>query len=34
VFLQATCDNPRDLAVPGQKYTFGVVKAAVDKALS
>jgi transaldolase/glucose-6-phosphate isomerase len=28
VFLQITCDEPRDLAVPGQKYTFGVVKAA------
>jgi transaldolase/glucose-6-phosphate isomerase len=28
VFLQVTCDNPKDLAVPGQKYTFGVVKAA------
>jgi transaldolase/glucose-6-phosphate isomerase len=28
VFLQITCDDARDLAVPGQKYTFGVVKAA------
>jgi len=28
VFLQITCDNPKDLSVPGQKYTFGVVKAA------
>jgi len=28
VFLQITCDDPEDLAVPGQKYTFGVVKAA------
>ena len=28
VFLQVTCDDPADLAVPGQKYTFGVVKAA------
>ena len=28
VFLQITCDNAMDLAVPGQKYTFGVVKAA------
>ncbi|HEY1258578.1 MAG TPA: transaldolase, partial [Stellaceae bacterium] len=28
VFLQITCDDPQDLAVPGQKYTFGVVKAA------
>ena len=28
VFLQLTCDDPEDLNVPGQKYTFGVVKAA------
>jgi transaldolase/glucose-6-phosphate isomerase len=28
VFLQITCDDGADLAVPGQKYTFGVVKAA------
>jgi transaldolase / glucose-6-phosphate isomerase len=28
VFLQITCDDVNDLAVPGQKYTFGVVKAA------
>jgi transaldolase / glucose-6-phosphate isomerase len=28
VFLQITCDDAFDLAVPGQKYTFGVVKAA------
>ena len=28
VFLQVTCEDARDLAVPGQKYTFGVVKAA------
>ncbi len=28
VFLQVTCDDTADLAVPGQKYTFGVVKAA------
>jgi glucose-6-phosphate isomerase len=28
VFLQVTCDDAEDLAVPGQKYTFGVVKAA------
>jgi transaldolase/glucose-6-phosphate isomerase len=28
VFLQVTCDDARDLPVPGQKYTFGVVKAA------
>ncbi len=28
VFLQVTCDDPLQLPVPGQKYTFGVVKAA------
>jgi len=28
VFLQITCDDPADLPVPEQKYTFGVVKAA------
>jgi len=28
VFLQVTCDDAKDLPVPGQKYTFGVVKAA------
>ena len=28
VFLQITCDDANDLPVPGQKYTFGVVKAA------
>ncbi len=28
VFLQITCDEPDDLPVPQQKYTFGVVKAA------
>jgi transaldolase/glucose-6-phosphate isomerase len=28
VFLQITCDDASDLQVPGQKYTFGVVKAA------
>jgi transaldolase/glucose-6-phosphate isomerase len=28
VFLQVTCDDARDVAVPGQKYTFGIVKAA------
>jgi transaldolase/glucose-6-phosphate isomerase len=28
VFLQITCDDASDLGVPGQKYTFGVVKAA------
>jgi len=28
VFLQVTCEDAADLPVPGQKYTFGVVKAA------
>ena len=28
VFLQVTCDDAADVPVPGQKYTFGVVKAA------
>jgi glucose-6-phosphate isomerase len=28
VFLQITCDDALDLPVPGQRYTFGVVKAA------
>ena len=28
VFLQITCDEAVDLQVPGQRYTFGVVKAA------
>jgi transaldolase/glucose-6-phosphate isomerase len=28
VFLQITCDDQADLEVPGQKYSFGVVKAA------
>jgi transaldolase / glucose-6-phosphate isomerase len=28
VFLQITCENAVDVPVPGQKYTFGVVKAA------
>jgi transaldolase/glucose-6-phosphate isomerase len=28
VFLQITCDDVADLPVPGQRYTFGVVKAA------
>jgi transaldolase / glucose-6-phosphate isomerase len=28
VFLQVTCDDPVQLPVPGQKYTFGIVKAA------
>jgi hypothetical protein len=28
VFLQITCDDANDLPVPGQRYTFGTVKAA------
>jgi transaldolase/glucose-6-phosphate isomerase len=28
VFVQITCDDAGDVPVPGQKYTFGVVKAA------
>jgi transaldolase / glucose-6-phosphate isomerase len=28
VFLQITCEDPEDLPVPGQSYTFGIVKAA------
>jgi transaldolase/glucose-6-phosphate isomerase len=28
VFLQITCDDARDLPVPGRRYTFGVIKAA------
>ncbi len=28
VFLQVTCDDANDLAVPGQNYTFGIVKSA------
>jgi transaldolase/glucose-6-phosphate isomerase len=28
VFLQITCDDPRDLPVPRAKFSFGVVKAA------
>ena len=28
VFLQITCDDAADLPVPGQKYSFGIVKAA------
>jgi hypothetical protein len=27
VFLQITCDDATDIPVPGQKYSFGVVKA-------
>ena len=28
VFLQITCEDAADLPIPGQKYTFGTVKAA------
>jgi transaldolase/glucose-6-phosphate isomerase len=28
VFLQITCDDAMDVAVPGRRYTFGLVKAA------
>lgn len=28
VFLQITCEDATDLPVPGQRYTFGIVKAA------
>jgi transaldolase/glucose-6-phosphate isomerase len=28
VFIQVTCDDDTDLPVPGQRYTFGIVKAA------
>jgi len=28
VFIQVTCDDAADLPVPGQRYSFGVVKAA------
>jgi transaldolase / glucose-6-phosphate isomerase len=28
VFLQITCDDVNDVAVPGHRYTFGIVKAA------
>ena len=30
VFLQITCDDAEDLAVPGQKYTFGTLKRAQE----
>jgi transaldolase/glucose-6-phosphate isomerase len=26
VFLQITCDDPQDIAIPGQQYTFGMLK--------
>ena len=28
MFLQITCEDADDLPVPGQRYSFGVVKAA------
>jgi transaldolase/glucose-6-phosphate isomerase len=28
VFLQITCDDAADVAIPDQKFTFGIVKAA------
>lgn len=28
VFLQITCDDPQDLPVPGQRYSFGTIKLA------
>jgi len=28
VFLQVTCDDANDLPIPGQRFTFGIVKAA------
>ena len=28
VFLQITCDDATDVAIPGRKYSFGTVKAA------
>ena len=28
MFVQITCDDPHDIAVPGRKYSFGTVKAA------
>lgn len=31
VFLQITCEDRADLPVPGQRYTFGVVKAAQSR---
>jgi hypothetical protein len=34
VFFQITCDDALDLAVPDQKYTFGVVKAAQARGIS
>src|ERR1700730_418696 len=31
VFLQITCDDQEDVAVPGEKFTFGVAKAAAAR---
>ena len=31
MFLQITADDARDLAVPGQKASFGVIKAAAAR---
>jgi transaldolase/glucose-6-phosphate isomerase len=31
VFLQITCDDAADLDVPGQRYSFGIVKAAAAR---
>jgi transaldolase/glucose-6-phosphate isomerase len=31
VFLQVTCDDAQDIAIPGHRYSFGVVKAAQAK---
>jgi transaldolase/glucose-6-phosphate isomerase len=31
VFLQITCDDAQDIAIPGHRYSFGVVKAAQAK---
>src|SRR5438552_3248712 len=31
VFLQITCDDAVDMPVPGQKYAFGIVKAAQER---
>jgi transaldolase / glucose-6-phosphate isomerase len=28
VFIQITCDNAEDIAIPGEQYSFGVLKAA------
>lgn len=28
VFIQITCDDPADLSIPGESYSFGVLKAA------